>query len=132
MRNKPMVALFVLLALATGSLALALENPAEAPNPSDPTVSQVYDAARAGKLDQARQMMNQVLANHPHSARAHYVAAEVDADLKNFGEAREELKTAEQIDPGLPFANSEAVRRCGAKSAHPPAARRYRPGPASP
>ena len=109
MRNKPMVALFVLLALATGSLALALENPAEAPNPSDPTVSQVYDAARAGKLDQARQMMNQVLANHPHSARAHYVAAEVDADLKNFGEAREELKTAEQIDPGLPFANSEAV-----------------------
>src|SRR5579863_5845821 len=109
MRNKPMVALCALLALATGSLALALENPAEAPNPNDPTVSQVYDAARAGKLDQARQMMNQVLANHPHSARAHYVAAEVDADLKNFGEAREELKTAEQIDPGLQFANPEAV-----------------------
>jgi len=44
--------------------------------------------------------MNQVLANHPQSARAHYVAAEVDADLKNYGEAREELKTAEQLNPG--------------------------------
>ncbi len=109
MGNKSMAALFAVLMLGAGSLALALENPAEAPNPNDPTVSQVYDAARAGHLDQARQMMNQVLANHPHSARAHYVAAEVDADLKNFGEAREELKTAEQIDPGLQFANAEAV-----------------------
>ena len=121
MRNKPMVALLAILVLGMGSLAMALENPAEAPNPNDPTVNQVYDAARAGHLDQARQLMNQVLANHPQSARAHYVAAEIDADMKNFGEARDELKTAEQIDPGLPFANPQAVaalrREIGASSA---------------
>lgn len=109
MRKKLTIALLALLATGAGALALALENPAEAANPNDPSVNQVYDAARAGHLDQARQMMNQVLANHPRSARAHYVAAEIDADLKNYGEAREELKTAEQIDPGLPFANAQSV-----------------------
>jgi hypothetical protein len=37
------------------------------------------------------------------------VAAEIDADAKNYGEARQELKTAEDIDPGLPFATPGAV-----------------------
>lgn len=124
MHKKLTVALLGLLATCAGALALALENPAETPNPNDPSVNQVYDAARAGHPDQARQMMNQVLANHPHSARAHYVAAEVDADLKNYGEAREQLKTAEQIDPGLPFANPQSVaalrREIGAPSVGQP------------
>jgi hypothetical protein len=102
MLRKLTVTLFATLVTAGAGLALAAENPAEAPNPNDPTVSQVYDAARAGHLDQAHEMMTRVLANHPQSARAHYVAAEIDADMKNYGEAREELKTAEQIEPGLP------------------------------
>jgi uncharacterized protein len=109
MRKKLTVALLGVLATCACALALALENPAGAPNPDDPSVNQVYDAARAGHLEQARQMMNQVLASHPQSARAHYVAAEVDADLKNYGEARQELKTAEQLNPGLPFANPQSV-----------------------
>ena len=105
MYKKVTIALIGLLA-AQATLAV---NPAEAPSASDPTVSQVYDAARAGHLDQAHQMMTVVLANHPHSARAHYVAAELAADMKNLGDARQELKTAEEIDPGLPFANPQAV-----------------------
>jgi hypothetical protein len=110
MRNRLWVAVLGLLAAgAMGRVVAAEVNPAEAPNPNDPTVSQVYEEARAGHLDHARQMMGIVLANHPHSARAHYVAAEIDADMKNYGEARQELQTAEQIDPGLPFANREAV-----------------------
>lgn len=109
MRKKVTVALAGLLALGAWVCALALENPAEAPNPNDPSVNQVYEAARAGHLDQAHQMMTQVLANHPRSARAHYVAAEIDADMKNYGEAREELKTAEQIDPRLPNVNPQSV-----------------------
>jgi uncharacterized protein len=121
MRNKLMVALLGLLATcATAPLLAADVNPAEAPNPNDPSVSQVYDAARAGHLDQAKQLMARVLANHPHSSRAHYVAAEIDADMKNYGDARQELKTAEEIDPGLPFANPQAVaelrREIGAAS----------------
>jgi hypothetical protein len=108
-RKLPLALLGLLFVFGTASVLAADVNPAEAANPNDPSVSQVYDAARAGHLDQARLMMNQVLANHPHSARAHYVAAELDADMKNYGEAREELKTAEDITPGLPFANPQAV-----------------------
>jgi uncharacterized protein len=110
MPNKLMITLAGLLAAFGSALVLAAEvNPAEAPNANDPSVSQIYDEARAGHVDHARQMMNQVLANHPHSARAHYVAAELDAELKNYGEAKQELQTAEQIAPGLPFANAESV-----------------------
>jgi hypothetical protein len=110
MPNKLMIRLAGLLAALASALVLAAEvNPAEAPNANDPSVSQIYDEARAGHVDHARQMMNQVLANHPHSARAHYVAAELDAELKNYGEAKQELQTAEQITPGLPFANAESV-----------------------
>jgi uncharacterized protein len=114
MYKKVTLALIGVLAAVAAATALAADsapiNPAEAPSATDPTVSQVYDAARAGHLDQAKQMMALVLANHPHSARAHYVAAELDADMKNFGEARQELKTAEEITPGLPFARPEEVQ----------------------
>ena len=103
------IALLGLLAGVCTNAWAAEAIPAEGPNANDPTVTQVYDAARAGHLAQAQQMMTLVLANHPHSARAHYVAAEIDADAKNYGEARQELKTAEDIDPGLPFATPQAV-----------------------
>lgn len=109
MRNKLKVVLIGFLAMAAGAALQAAENPAEAPNPNDPTVNQVYDAARAGHLDQAKSMMAIVLAHHPQSSRAHYVAAEIDADLKNYGDAREELSKAEQLDPGLPGVNPRSV-----------------------
>ena len=57
--------------------ALACSAPAFAAN--DPTIGQVYEAANSGHLDEAQQMMSQVLRDHPQSARAHYVAAEVYA-----------------------------------------------------
>jgi hypothetical protein len=126
MPNKLMITLAGLMAALGTALVLAAEvNPAQAPNANDPSVSQIYDEARAGHVDRARQMMNQVLANHPHSARAHYVAAELDAELKNYGEAKQELQTAEQIDPGLPFANAQSLAALrsqiglGAPSAQP-------------
>lgn len=109
MRNKFTVVLIGLLALAASAALQAMENPASTPNPNDPTVNQVYEAARAGHLDQAKQMMAVVLAHHPQSARAHYVAAEVDADMKNYGEAREELARAEQLEPGLPNVDPKSV-----------------------
>ena len=136
MHKQLMVALLGLLALGAGACALALENPAETANPNDPNVNQVYEAARAGHLEQAHQMMNQVLANHPRSARAHYVAAEIDADMKNYGEAREELKTAEQIDPGLPNVNPQSVaalrREIGATAGGPAQVPRQMIVPAQP
>jgi hypothetical protein len=109
MRNKLKVVLIGLMAVAASAALQAAENPAEAPNPNDPSVNQVYEAARAGHLDQAKQMMALVLAHHPQSSRAHYVAAEIDADMKNYGEAREELNKAEQLEPGLPNVNPRSV-----------------------
>src|SRR5437879_3648460 len=77
---------------------------------TDPTLQQVYEAARTGHLGQARQMMDQVLRDHPGSAKAHYVAAELDARAGSSSRARQELSTAQQLDPGLPFAKPESVR----------------------
>jgi len=77
---------------------------------SDATLPQVYEAANSGHLDQAQQMMAQVLRDHPESAKAHYVEAELDAKQHQFTAARTELGTAERLQPGLPFAKPESVR----------------------
>lgn len=74
-----------------------------------PTISQVYTAAHAGKLDEAQQMINQVLQAHPESSKAHYVAAELLAKQGKIASARDEFKTAEKLDPGLSYAKPEAV-----------------------
>jgi hypothetical protein len=114
----------LLLVLAAGSLGTV--HAADA----DPTMNQVYDAARSGHLAEAQQMMNQVLRDHPQSARAHYVAAEVDAKAGNFAAARQELNTAQALEPGLPFAQPGAVAALRSELAQGTA--RYAAGPAAP
>src|SRR6185312_3135309 len=59
----------------------------------------------------ARQMIAQVLRDHPQSGQAHYVAAQIDARAGNLGLARQELHTAQSLEPGLSFANPRAVRQ---------------------
>ncbi len=76
----------------------------------DPSMQDVYTAAHSGHLAQAQQMMTQVLRDHPRSAKAHYVAAEIYAKEGNFSLARGEFNVAEQLEPGLPFAKPEAVQ----------------------
>src|ERR1700748_3144249 len=88
-------------------LALACAGPVLAQ--SSPTPHQVYEALKAGQLTQADQMVKQALKEHPTSWEAHYVAAEVYAREGNFGEARQELATAQTIAPGLPFAKPGSV-----------------------
>jgi len=62
---------------ATVTFAIGIASPAFAD--SDPTMDQIYTAAAGGHLDQAQQMISQVLADHPTSAKAHYVQAELYA-----------------------------------------------------
>ncbi len=93
------VPLGVLLSLAAG-VALA----------ADPSAHQIYLATRAGNIAQAEQMVAQVLKDHPRSAKAHFVAAEVEARAGNFGNARSQLAQAQALAPGLPFASAQAVR----------------------
>lgn len=93
--------------LLGGLLILACALPALA---GDPSPAQVYQAARSGNLAQAQQMIAQVLRDQPQSGQAHYVAAEIDARAGNLGLARQELHTAESLEPGLPFANPRSVQ----------------------
>jgi hypothetical protein len=93
---------------ATVTFGIAIASPAFAD--SDPTMDQIYTAAAGGHLDQAQQMITQVLADHPTSAKAHYVQAELYAKEGKTALARSELGTAEQLKPGLPFANPRSVQ----------------------
>ena len=77
---------------------------------SEPSMNQIYEAARAGRLDQAQSMMKQVIAAHPNSAKAHFVQAELLAQQGRIDAARESLATAERLQPGLAFATPEAVK----------------------
>lgn len=88
--------------------ALILASPAFAAG--DPSMEQIYGAARAGHLDQAQTMIDKVLLDHPGSAKAHYVQAELYAKGHRVDLARQELENAERLSPGLPFAKPEAVR----------------------
>lgn len=94
--------LFVILVLVT-----ALSGPALAD--TDSSLSQVYEAARTGQLKQAQQMMDQVLHDHPDSAEAHYVRAELDAAQGDLPSGRRELNVAQDLDPSLQFARPESV-----------------------
>ncbi|HUD24639.1 MAG TPA: tetratricopeptide repeat protein [Burkholderiaceae bacterium] len=86
--------------LAMGAAAVAAE----------PTLNQVYEAVQAGRLNQAQGMMTEVLRNHPNSAKAHYVEAEILTKAGRYGEARAELNRAEELAPGLPFASATSVQ----------------------
>ena len=98
---------------ATATFALALTSPAFAD--SDPTVDQIYSAASSGHLDQAQQMITRVLADHPNSAKAHYVQAELYAREGKTSLARSELAAAEQLQPGLPKENPRSVQQLKAQ-----------------
>lgn len=99
--------MFKRLTLPLGLALLMLAGTALA---ADPTGAQIYQAVQSGNLAQAQQMIQQVLKDHPNSAKAHFIAAEVDARAQNFGQARQELATAQALKPGLPFASQHAVR----------------------
>ena len=72
---------------------------------TEPTMDQVYAAAKSGQLDKAQTMIQQVLIGHPNSAKAHYVQAEIAARQGQLPRAREALANAERLAPGLPFAH---------------------------
>jgi uncharacterized protein len=100
----------VLAAAALGiSATFVLGSPVFA-QAADPTMHQIHEAAAAGHLDQAQQMITQVLADHPTSAKAHYVQAELYAKEGKTALARSELGTAERLNPGLTEFDSYSVQ----------------------
>jgi hypothetical protein len=93
----------------------------------DASLEQVYQAAHGGHLDQALQMMEPVLRDHPDSAKAHYVEAELLAQQGRLGSARTELTTAERLAPGLPFVKGDALQHLHRVLDEQPAAARRGP-----
>jgi uncharacterized protein len=77
---------------------------------AEPSVDQIYQAAKAGNYTQAQSMMDQVLRDHPDSAKAHFIQAELFAKEGKLNAARGEFQKAQQIDPNLSFAKPAAVQ----------------------
>jgi Tfp pilus assembly protein PilF len=75
--------------LVAGAAALA----------ADATLNQVYEALHGGRLAQAQAMMTEVLRDHPDSAKARYVEAEILAKQGRAREAQGELDRAERPPP---------------------------------
>jgi hypothetical protein len=86
----------------------------------EPTMHQVYLAAESGKFNEAQSMMDKVLRDHPNSAKAHFVEAELLAKQGLLSNAGVELNTAERLQPGLPFAKPEAVKSLKSRIASAP------------
>jgi len=95
------------------TLALAIASSPSIGNAdaAEPTMHQIYEAAATGHLDQAQEMITQVLANHPKSAKAHWVQAEVYAKANKTNLARSEVLEAERLNPGLTEISAKAVRQ---------------------
>jgi hypothetical protein len=100
--RKPFAALVVAAAMSFAFAGAAVAD-------ADPTVHEIYEAAESGHVDQAQRMIEQVLRDHPDSAKAHYVQAELFARAGRLGPARAELDRAEQLEPGLPKENPRSV-----------------------
>src|SRR5579883_3314848 len=96
-----------------GSMAALILGAALASAPvfaTDASMDDIYRAAQSGHLDQAQQMIGQVLKDHPESYKAHYVQAELYAREGKAALAREELARAEQINPSLSGFSERSVR----------------------
>jgi hypothetical protein len=105
------------------ALSLAISFTAPAFSAEDASMHQVYQAAEAGKFNEAQSMMDKVLHDHPNSAKAHFVEAELLAKQGRVTGAQDELNIAERLQPGLSFAKPQALEKLKAQIAsnHPAA-----------
>ena len=99
MFKRVSVSLLAIVAFAVAGSALA----------ADATPHQIYQAAQSGHLAEARQMIDQVLRDHPQNAEAHFIAAELDSRIGDLAAAREQLATARQLDPTLSFTSARSL-----------------------
>lgn len=68
---------------------------------TEPTIADIRAEAQSGDISGALAKMSQVLKDHPGSAKAHYVEAELLARNHDFVGARGELAKVQSIDPGF-------------------------------
>ena len=74
---------------------------------TEPTQNDVSNAIYKDKdYQKAESMMLQILANHPDSAKAHYLYSQIESKLKKFEVARNALNEAIRLDPSKRFAQN--------------------------
>ncbi|WP_201721395.1 tetratricopeptide repeat protein [Polynucleobacter asymbioticus] len=98
------IGLFASAVLLTSNVAFA-----------EPTLPEVYQAIESGQLAKADSMMQEVLKNHPNSGKAHYIASELYLKEGKLDAARNAFVQAENLAPGLPFAQPESVQKLQAQ-----------------
>jgi len=94
------VGVFAAAVLLTSNVAFA-----------EATLPEVYKAVQSGQMAKADAMMKEVLQNHPNSAKAHYVASELYLKEGKVELARNHFIKAQNLAPGLPFAQAESVQK---------------------
>ncbi|PTT91744.1 hypothetical protein DBR42_03305 [Pelomonas sp. HMWF004] len=72
-----------------------------------PGLDAVQSEIAKGHYTQAEDMMREVVAARPDSARAHYVYAEILAHDQRFARAADEAAQARRLDPALSFTQPE-------------------------
>ena len=82
---------------------------------AEPTLPEVSQAIQSGQLGKADAMMREVLQNHPNSAKAHYIASELYLKEGKLDAARNAFVQAENLAPGLPFAQPDSVQKLQAQ-----------------
>jgi tetratricopeptide (TPR) repeat protein len=75
------------------------------------SMHEVYVATEAGRFNEAQSMMDKVLKDHPNSAKAHYLEAELLAKQGQLSAAQTELNTTERLQPNLSFAKPQALQK---------------------
>ncbi len=83
-----------LLVLLVSAAAFAADGPKE-----------VEAALQQGNYTLAEQELRQAIVEHPESAKAHYLLAQVLAHQGNIGDAQKEAAQAKQLDPKISFTN---------------------------
>jgi hypothetical protein len=97
---KALAGVFATAILLSSNLAFA-----------EATLPEVYKAVQSGQMAKADAMMKEVLQNHPNSAKAHYVASELYLKEGKVEVARNHFMKAQNLAPGLPFAQPESVQK---------------------
>lgn len=91
--------------------ALAVSGVADA----TPSVSQVVAAIDAGNMHSADVMLQDVIAAHPNSARAHFMEAQVLGKEGRAEDGLAQLHAAERLDPAFKFASGARVAKIEAE-----------------
>jgi len=79
------------------------------------TITEVSELIQSGQLAKAESTIQEVIRNHPDSAKAHYLASRLYALQGKLETARAEFSLAEKLSPGLPFADPAEVQKLQGK-----------------